>query len=233
MDIPLAIAATSPLSAWDNKTDCVIAWIRGRLQQFKPTRPLPPRNSTSPAEVSISLGNCLPVIVEFGKTAQKERHITGALSGAPSGAQVFCHRFSEPEAGSDVASVRTSAVSDGEHWTLTGQKMWTTLAHVAEVAIVLERTDPTPSFSQLRAASRPTAVFPRPVFSLIPRMIRFVRSPKNYGTSTVKHTKTGPKYTHGADPGEMSHRRVVSPSFDRSAFAGYRFEPEAILLAVR
>lgn len=89
-------------------------------------------------ELSISLGNCLPVIVEFGTAAQKERHIASALSGA----QVFCQMFSEPEAGSDVASVRTRAVRDGERWILTGQKVWTTLAHVAEFGIVLARTDP-------------------------------------------------------------------------------------------
>ena len=90
-------------------------------------------------ELSISLGNCLPVIVEFGTATQKQRHIAGAISGQ----QVFCQMFSEPEAGSDVASVRARAIRDGDRWILTGQKVWTTLAHVAEFGIVLARTDPT------------------------------------------------------------------------------------------
>lgn len=90
-------------------------------------------------ELSISLGNCLPVISEFGTPRQKQRHIAAALSGE----HVFCQMFSEPEAGSDVASVRTRALRDGDGWVLSGQKVWTTFAHVAEFGIVLARTDST------------------------------------------------------------------------------------------
>lgn len=89
-------------------------------------------------ELSISLGNCLPVIVEYGTEFQKRRHVAAALAGR----HVFCQMFSEPEAGSDVASLRTRAVRDGNGWELCGQKVWTTLAHVAEFGIVLARTDP-------------------------------------------------------------------------------------------
>ncbi|MCP4084379.1 MAG: dehydrogenase [Actinomycetia bacterium] len=92
-------------------------------------------------ELSISLGNCLPVILEFGTDIQKRRHVQAAISGR----QVFCQLFSEPEAGSDVASVRTRATPDGDGWRVTGQKVWTTLAHVAEYGIVLARTDPSAS----------------------------------------------------------------------------------------
>ena len=90
-------------------------------------------------ELSISLGNCLPVISEFGTPRQKQRHIAAALSGE----HVFCQMFSEPEAGSDVASVRTRALRDGDGWVLSGQKVWTTFAHVAEFGIVLARTNST------------------------------------------------------------------------------------------
>ena len=89
-------------------------------------------------ELSISLGNCLPVIIEFGTHAQKQRHIAAAISGE----HVYCQMFSEPEAGSDVASVRAKALRDGDSWILSGQKVWTTFAHVAEFGIVLARTDP-------------------------------------------------------------------------------------------
>lgn len=89
-------------------------------------------------ELSISLGNCLPVILEFGTHEQKLRHVKEAIAGR----QVFCQMFSEPEAGSDVAAVRSKAIRDGDGWLLTGQKVWTTLAHVAEFGIALARTDP-------------------------------------------------------------------------------------------
>ena len=88
-------------------------------------------------ELSISLGNCLPVIIEFGTPEQRQTHVAAALSGR----HVFCQLFSEPEAGSDVAAVRSRAERDGDGWRLSGQKVWTTLAHVADYGIVLARTD--------------------------------------------------------------------------------------------
>lgn len=77
-----------------------------------------------------------PVLNEFGTPEQKERFREPLLSG-----QTFwCQGFSEPGSGSDLASLRTSAVRDGDRWVINGQKIWTTQANMADWVFLLART---------------------------------------------------------------------------------------------
>ena len=79
-----------------------------------------------------------PVIYTFGNDEQKAQHLPGIRSGEV----WWCQGYSEPGAGSDLASVKTTAVRDGDHYVINGQKTWTTLAQHADWGFFLCRTDP-------------------------------------------------------------------------------------------
>ena len=87
----------------------------------------------------IGLGMPGPTLLECGTEAQKRRYIPKMLRGE----EIWCQLFSEPGAGSDVASLQTSAVADGDGWLLNGQKIWTSGAQHSDFGAILARTDPT------------------------------------------------------------------------------------------
>jgi alkylation response protein AidB-like acyl-CoA dehydrogenase len=78
-----------------------------------------------------------PIIMQYGTDAQKEHHLPRTRSGEI----IWCQGYSEPNAGSDLANLQTSAVADGDHFVINGQKIWTTLAHDATHIYLLVRTN--------------------------------------------------------------------------------------------
>ena len=89
-------------------------------------------------ELTISHGMCLPVLNQFGTEEQKRQFMPDNIAART----MWCQMFSEPGAGSDVASLQTKAELDGDEWVINGQKVWTTLAHVSDYGVVIARTNP-------------------------------------------------------------------------------------------
>lgn len=86
----------------------------------------------------VGLELAAPMIMAFGTAAQRERHLRAILTGA----EVWCQLFSEPNAGSDLASLATRATEQDGKWLVSGQKVWTSGAHYSDFGLLLARTDP-------------------------------------------------------------------------------------------
>ncbi len=87
---------------------------------------------------AIGYGMAAPTVLALGTEEQKRRYLRPLFTCE----DIWCQLFSEPGAGSDVASLATRALRDGDEWLINGQKVWTTLAHTSNYGLLLARTDP-------------------------------------------------------------------------------------------
>jgi alkylation response protein AidB-like acyl-CoA dehydrogenase len=96
--------------------------------------------TNSPERIGIGLGMAAPTILAFGSDDQQRRWLRPLWTGE----EIWCQLFSEPGAGSDLAGLATRAVRslEGDSWTVNGQKVWTSSAHVAKRALLVARSDP-------------------------------------------------------------------------------------------
>jgi alkylation response protein AidB-like acyl-CoA dehydrogenase len=87
---------------------------------------------------SLALGLIGPTLIVHGSDDQKQRYVRRMLTAE----DIWCQLYSEPDSGSDLASLKTSAVRDGDRWVINGQKVWTSLGPIADFGILLARTNP-------------------------------------------------------------------------------------------
>ena len=87
---------------------------------------------------SLALGLLGPTLIVHGTDAQKQRHLKQMLTAD----EIWCQLYSEPDSGSDLASLKTSAVKNGDNWIINGQKVWTSLGPIADYGMLLARTNP-------------------------------------------------------------------------------------------
>jgi alkylation response protein AidB-like acyl-CoA dehydrogenase len=125
--------------AWDREWGGT-GWSAVKQYIFKEELHMAP----APEPLSFNVNMIGPTLIAFGTPEQKRRFLPGIASLE----YWFCQGFSEPGAGSDLASLRTQAQRDGDHYVINGQKLWTSTAHFADWCFLLVRTDPQASKQQ-------------------------------------------------------------------------------------
>ncbi|MET1003376.1 MAG: acyl-CoA dehydrogenase family protein [Acidimicrobiia bacterium] len=140
---------TNERDFWGAQFDAGLAWVhfpvgKGGLAfrpEFQDQIDLDLAAAGAPSNIGrnmMGVGMAGPTLVAFGTETQQQAHLRRIWTCE----DIWCQMFSEPGAGSDVAGLSTRAVRDGDEWVVNGQKVWTTLAHVADKGLLLARTDP-------------------------------------------------------------------------------------------
>jgi len=142
-------ASTPAVEFLGAQFDCGLAWVHfaegdgglgvpPKLQEQVNSRLRAARAPVAGLRNPIGFGMGAPTVATHGSEAQRRRYLRPLFTGE----EVWCQLFSEPGAGSDVAGLATRAVRDGDEWVINGQKVWTTLAHMARFGMLVARTDP-------------------------------------------------------------------------------------------
>src|ERR1700681_4671048 len=141
-------ASTPVLEFLGAQFDLGVAWLHfaagdgglglpPRLQDAVNARLRAARAPTAAGRNPIGFGLGAPTVATHGSEEQRRRYLPPVFTGE----EIWCHLFSEPGAASDVAGLATRAVRDGDEWLVNGQKVWTTLAHLARWGMLVARTD--------------------------------------------------------------------------------------------
>ena len=141
-------AASEPLDFLRARFDAGLAWVHfpeglgglgaSRGLQSVVEQEFAGTPQTEVAKLTIGLGMAAPTILIFGTEEQRKRFLRPLWTGE----EIWCQLFSEPGAGSDLATLATRAIRDGDEWVIDGQKVWTSGAHHSRWAILVARTDP-------------------------------------------------------------------------------------------
>ena len=107
------------------------------MKQFVLNEEMALRRAPRPGHLVIGLGMGGPTIINHGTEEQKKEFLPSIIKDL----DIWCQGFSEPESGSDLASIKTKAVRDGDDYVINGQKIWTSFAHQAAWMIMIARTD--------------------------------------------------------------------------------------------
>ena len=149
-------------------------------------------------------------LLSFGRPEQQR----DLLPKIRSGEHIWCQLFSEPDAGSDLASLRTKAVADGDQWLVTGQKIWSTDAQWADMGTLLARTDPTVD----RHAGITAFVIPMDLSGIEIRPIREMTGYAEFCEVFFDDVRVGPEHVLGEVGGGWSV--VTSGLASERAFVG-------------
>jgi alkylation response protein AidB-like acyl-CoA dehydrogenase len=170
-----------------------------------------------------------PTLIAFGTQAQRERFLPPIAAVQ----ELWCQGYSEPGAGSDLASVTTSAALDGDQWVITGQKVWTSLAVVADWCFVLARTEP----GSRRSAGLSYLLVPMKQPGAIVRPIRQLTGTAEFNEVFFDGART-PRDMVVGDVGDGWRVAMATLAIERGVSTlgqqvGYRRELEALIDVAR